>query len=63
MFSSVMAMIGDISYTDTFVKPHNDTDPNTLRFEVLAFLIMSIFLLLMPILLMNLLVSFRLTSY
>jgi len=56
-------MVGDMNYMDTFVRPLNDNDSATLRFSVMAFFIMSLFLLFVPILLMNLLVCVKLSGH
>ncbi|KAF6024025.1 TRPA1 [Bugula neritina] len=57
VFTSIVMMVGDMNYMDTFVRPLNDNDSATLRFSVMAFFIMSLFLLFVPILLMNLLIG------
>lgn len=57
VLNSVVMMVGDMDYLDTFVSPHIDGDVTTSPFSGMAFFIMSMFLLLMSILLMNLLVS------
>ena len=50
-------MLGEIDYIPTYVEPLEDGDPNTMRFGTVTFLFLIVFILLMPILLMNLLVS------
>jgi len=57
VLNSVVMMVGDMNYLDTFVSPHIDGDVTTSPFSGMAFFIMSMFLLLMSILLMNLLIG------
>ena len=57
VLNTVVMMVGDMNYMDTFMTPYTDDDPGTLHYGGLAFFILSLFLLLIPILLMNLLVS------
>ncbi len=63
---SVM-MLGSIEYIDTWVSPlvHDDSsavEADTLQSTPLSYIMLAIFILLMPILLMNLLVSKQLTE-
>jgi hypothetical protein len=50
-------MLGELEYIANYVEPYEDDDPNTMPFGLLTYLFLIIFVLLMPILLMNLLVS------
>lgn len=54
MVSTLVMMLGSIEYVDTWVQPHVD---GTLSFVNLNFIVLIIFICLMPILLINLLVS------
>ena len=58
-FSSIVMMIGELNYLDWFVQPANDSITTNLRFEKMAFFVLILFMLFMPILLMNLLVRDR----
>lgn len=49
-------MAGEINYQDNFLKPYM---AQQLPFPILTYLIFAWFVLLVPILLMNLLVSFK----
>lgn len=53
-------MLGEIDYIPNFVDPLEDDDPKSMPFGLLTYLFLIVFILLMPILLMNLLVSARL---
>ncbi|XP_067937182.1 transient receptor potential cation channel subfamily A member 1-like isoform X2 [Watersipora subatra] len=55
--TSVVMMVGDMNYMDTFLTPHIDGDPTTSRFSSMALIILCLFILLIPILLMNLLIG------
>jgi hypothetical protein len=52
-----MMMLGDYDFKETFLFPYTDNDPETMHFGNLTFILLVVFILLMPILLMNLLVS------
>ena len=52
--TTVMMMIGNIEYTNAWVYPAQE---GTLTYDTLSFVFLVIFVLLMPILLINLLVS------
>ena len=54
LMTTFMMMVGTIDYRDSWVVPHSE---GHLHFNSLAFIFLSAFVLLMPILLMNLLVS------
>ena len=50
-------MMLELDYMASFNEPFADGDNNTLHFGSLTFFMVAVFVLLMPILLMNLLVS------
>lgn len=53
-------MLGEIDFLGTYVKPYymtNDEERSFLPFPMPAFLILGLFMVLMPILLMNLLIG------
>jgi hypothetical protein len=50
-------MLGEIDFINTYIEPLEDGDPRTMHFDWLTFAFLILFILLMPILLMNLLVS------
>ncbi len=56
MVRSFVMMLGDLDYSDTFVGDPEEVQENGLRGGILSFIFLIIFILLMPILLMNLLV-------
>ena len=49
--------LGEIDYVPKFLKPFVDDDPQTNHFGVPTFLLLLTFILMMPILLMNLLIG------
>ena len=56
LMRSFVMMLGEIDFLATFIDPREDDDPRTMHFDGLTFVFLVIFILLMPILLMNLLV-------
>ena len=50
-------MLGEIDYISTFLEPYIDDNPISMHYGGLTFAFLVLFVLLMPILLMNLLVS------
>ena len=50
-------LIGEIDYTDTFLTPAVDDDPNTLHFHGITIVLLFVFILVVPILLINLLIG------
>nr|XP_039270103.1 transient receptor potential cation channel subfamily A member 1-like [Styela clava] len=49
--------LGEVNYIEKFVMPYVDDDDNTLHYSVMAMLLLAFFILIMPILLMNLLIG------
>lgn len=49
--------LGEISYVDKFLTPSVDNDDTTLHFSSACMVLLTIFILVMPILLMNLLIG------
>ena len=49
--------LGEIGYLEKFLEPYVDGDPNTFHFAFPTFLLLLAFILMMPILLMNLLIG------
>ena len=49
--------LGEISYVEKFLDPYVDDDPTTNHFGIPAFILLLAFILMMPILLMNLLIG------
>jgi hypothetical protein len=52
-----MMMLGDYDFKEAFLFPFTDSDTHTMHFGNLTMVLLVVFILLMPILLMNLLVS------
>ena len=50
-------MLTNIQYMTIWVEPATDEDNGTLHFATLSFVVLAVFILFMPILLMNLLVN------
>ncbi|CAK8679344.1 unnamed protein product [Clavelina lepadiformis] len=50
-------LLGEIGYLETFLAPYVDGKPETYHFGITSFLLLSVFILMMPILLMNLLIG------
>lgn len=49
--------LGEMGYTESFLEPYVDDDPDTLHFPVTSMILLIVFILVMPILLMNLLIG------
>ena len=52
-----MMMQGELDYVNSFVDAMLDDDPRTMHYKTLTLIFLVMFILFMPILLMNLLVS------
>ncbi|CAH1773894.1 unnamed protein product [Owenia fusiformis] len=57
LMKTTIMMLGEIDYISQFVQPYTDGDDMTLHFGGLTFALLVVFVLLMPILLMNLLIG------
>ena len=56
LMRTFIMMLGEIDYISTFLEPYIDDNPLSMHFGGLTFAFLVLFVLLMPILLMNLLV-------
>ena len=54
----IIMLLSNIEFKETWVDDYIDGDPETLQYAAFSFLLLALFTLLVPILLMNLLVSF-----
>ena len=58
MLKSSVMMIGELDYGDLF-HPENDPSENQLPYDIFSMIFFLCFLVVMPILIMNLLVRYR----
>ncbi len=63
LMRTFIMMLGEVDYIATFLEPYIDGDPTSMHFGGLTFAFLIVFVLLMPILLMNLLVSSHLVFF